>query len=534
MLRLLVPCLVALLGLFMTCTHAASPPLLLDATLEELRAGLDQGSFTSVDLTKAYLARINETHGSLNTMIAINPDALAIAAAKDAERKQTCPDGGACPSLGPLHGIPVILKDNMATFDKMDNTAGSYALVGAKVPRDSTVAAKLRQAGAVILGKANLSQWANYRSSNYDITAWSSVAGLTKGAYYKNQSPSGSSSGSGVASSVGLSWATLGSETAGSIIGPAFENNVVGIKPTVGLTSRHLVVPISSHQDSVGPLARTVKDAAALLYAIAGADARDNYTSTIPFDSIPDYAAACSSKRLDGVRIGVPRVFADADGSQTKGYPKMLKSALDKMRSLGATVVENIDMPADKRTGELTRPWDRLGIDFISDVPKYLAELTVNPNNIHDVKDLTKYTQTDPREKYPEIDTKLWDDALAQGFDNTDARFWEYTQLNFEIYADQGIDWAIAKYKLDVLVGHPYPMIDYTASIGYPIMSVPTGSTPVRGGGANPVGLGFVASKYGEEKMFRVAYAYEQATNYRTKLHPIIVPRTELRDVRAH
>lgn len=529
----------AMLGFFLSCAltasiAAASLPGLLDATLEELRAGLDRHAFTSADLTRAYLGRINETHVSLNSMIETNPDALAIAEAKDRERKRCCPWRGPCPELGALHGIPVILKDNIATFDKMDNTAGSYALKGAKVPRDSTVAGKLRAAGAILLGKSNLSQWAAWRTDNYDINAWSTVGGRTFGAYYKDQGPSGSSSGSGVASSVGLAWASLGSETAGSIISPAFENNVVGIKPTVGLTSRHLVVPISSHQDSVGPLARTVKDAAVLLSAIAGHDPRDNYTSTIPFATIPNYAAACTGKRLDGVRIGVPKSFVDS-GSLGPDYATAFKGAMATLRSLGATVVEDFEMPVDKSGGELSNiTWSRLGIDFVSDLPKYLKELTVNPNNIHNVRELVNFTRTDPREMYPEVGTELWDEALAQGFDNTDERFWNYTKLSYELNADQGIDWALNKYNLDVLVGSPYSIVGFTSPIGYPIMSVPLGAVPIEGGNMSPVGFGLTGTKYSEEKMFRVAYAFEQATKQRTKVHPFVVPKTELKDVIGH
>jgi amidase len=184
----------------------------------------------------------------------------------------------------PLHGLPILIKNNIATADKMNNTAGSWSLVGAKVPRDSTMAVKLRKAGAIILGKTNLSQWANYRSSN-SSNGWSAYGGQTYGAYYPGQDPSGSSSGSGVSSSLGLAFASLGTETDGSILSPSQMNNIVGIKPTVGLTSRSLVIPISEHQDTVGPMARTVKDAAYILQAIAGPDQYDNYTSAIPWAS---------------------------------------------------------------------------------------------------------------------------------------------------------------------------------------------------------------------------------------------------------
>ncbi|CEJ88281.1 hypothetical protein VHEMI04670 [[Torrubiella] hemipterigena] len=262
-------------------------PTLLYATIDELRDGLDKGKFTSVHLTKAYIKRIEEVSQQLKAVIGVNTDALTIAAEKDKEREKAFANNIMLPLL---HGIPVNLKDNIGTNDKMDNTAGSFALVGAKLRRDSTMAANLRKAGAIILAKDNLSQWAHWRGQ-YLPSGWSSIAGQCVGAFGGN--PMGSSSGGGVVSAVGLTWASLGTETAGSIIYPAWYNNVVGIKPTIGLTSRYLVVPISGHHDTVGPMARTVKDAAALLNVMAGKDSNDKYTSLIPNNGkIPDYVAA--------------------------------------------------------------------------------------------------------------------------------------------------------------------------------------------------------------------------------------------------
>lgn len=225
-------------------TETYEIPDLFTATIDEVQDGLSCGAFTSVQLTMAYLARIAEVNPILHAVIETNPDALAIAADMDVKR-------AAGTVIGALHGIPILIKDNIATFDKMNTTAGSYALLGAKVPEDSTMAANLRKAGAVILGKANLSQWANYRSSN-STNGWTSRGGQTTGAYYPLEDPSGSSSGSGVGTSIGLAMAALGSETSGSILSPSQRNNLVGIKPTVGLTSRYLVIPISSTQDTVG------------------------------------------------------------------------------------------------------------------------------------------------------------------------------------------------------------------------------------------------------------------------------------------
>ena len=313
-------------------------PGLLDATLDELSHGLETGLFTSVDLVKAYTARIHEVNSVLNAVTELNPDALAIATALDSARAKGV-------IHGPLHGIPILLKDNIATLDRTGTTAGSYALLGAVPPRDSTVAAKLRRAGAILLGKANMSQWADARSLNTS-NGWSATGGQTRGGYHAGQDPSGSSSGSGVAASLGLAWAAVGTETAGSILQPSGKNNIVGIKPSVGLTSRYLVIPISEHQDTVGPMARTVRDAALLLGVIAGVDGRDNYTSAIPFDSIPDYVAACDINALQGKRIGISRLLLDFPTIKDDTYLRAaFNASLDVLREAGAIVVDNIDMP---------------------------------------------------------------------------------------------------------------------------------------------------------------------------------------------
>lgn len=269
-------------------------------------------------------------------MIEINPEAIGIAVEADALRKNGT-------LLGPLHGIPILIKDNIATLDKMNNTAGSYALLGATVKEDATMAAKLRQAGAIILGKTNLSQWANFRSNN-STNGWSSRGGQTMGAYSPLQDPSGSSSGSAVSASIGLAIATLGSETDGSIISPAQVNSCVGIKPTVGLTSRYLVIPISSTQDTVGPITRTVKDAAYLLSAIAGKDSNDNYTSAIPYETIPKYEEYCKEDGLRGMKIGIPR---NAWNKTLEALPEFasFNKSLSIFRAGGSVIVDDANFP---------------------------------------------------------------------------------------------------------------------------------------------------------------------------------------------
>lgn len=510
-------------------------PQLLDATLDELQQGLDSHRFTSVDLTKAYLARIREVNEQLHAVNEINPDALEIAAQLDQSRA----DG----NLGPLHGIPVLIKDNIATDDKMNNTAGSYALLGAKVPEDSTIAAKLRKAGAIILGKANLSQWANYRSLNTS-SGWTAIGGQAIGPYFPGQDPSGSSSGSGVSSAIGLAWACLGSETAGSIVSPAEENNLVGIKPSVGLTSRYLVIPISQHQDTVGPMARTVKDAAHLLTAIAGKDKNDNYTADIPFDKIPDYVGACKTTGLKGKRIGVP-----GDLIKNSGYPAPLltkfREAIRILKANGATVDERVVMPGldyvDKPNGVV------LGVDFVSDLPNlYLSKLTSNPNNINSVKDLLAYTQKDPREDYPERDTGLWEQGLDYGYDNTSPQFQEQYQAQVQYGGQEGLNGALKNGSFDALFMPADIAAGVASYLGNPIITVPSGvypeDTPVTlnsFGNLNatapnrPFGFAFTGVRFSEESLIGMAYAFEQKTLVRKTIHPIVVPKTELKDVVA-
>ncbi|KAJ0162072.1 putative amidase [Colletotrichum tanaceti] len=523
-----------------TCSSVKSVPFpgLIDVTIDELAEGLESGLFTSVDLVNAYVGRIAQVNSTLNVVTEVNPDALSIAADLDASRANGT-------IKGPLHGIPILIKNNIATADRMNNTAGSWALVGARVPRDSSVAMKLREAGAVILGKTNLSQWANFRSNNTS-NGWSAYGGQVYAAYYPQQDPSGSSSGSGVASSLGLALAALGTETDGSILSPSQRNNLVGIKPTVGLTSRHLVIPISEHQDTIGPMARTVKDAAYILHAIAGADPGDNYTSAIPNSGeIPDYPAACDMYALRGARIGIPRnaieLFSDnTTGTETDAFEK----ALDIFRAAGAVIVDDANFTAAEQFVASNAETVVLNADFVSNLASYLAELSFNPNNLTSVADVRRFTQSSELEGYPDRNTGVWDDALdEQGFNNTDPRFWAAWQESAYLGGEGGLLGTLERHTLDAVILPTSFSSPWAAIIGAPVVTVPLGFYPAnaaviknrRGnlvdtGPHVPFGISFLGAKFQEARLIGLAYAYEQRTLTRSKVQPYIVPSIEIGD----
>lgn len=537
---MLVPLFVAALWALAAGSSARHVPDLLDFSLTEIQLALSNGSLTSVELTTAYLARIAEVNDLLHPVIQINPDALDVARRADELRANGT-------VLSPLHGIPILLKDNIATADSMNTTAGSYALANAKVASDSTVAGKLRRAGAVFLGKSNLSQWANYRSTD-SSNGWSAVGGQTFGAYHRAQDPSGSSSGSGVAASLGLCAAALGTETSGSIISPAQINNIVGIKPTVGLTSRRLVVPISSHQDTVGPMARTVLDAAHVLQIIAGADPIDNATSTSPYanGTLPDYVAAC---RIDGLRdakIGIP--FQLVPHTLPPYILQSFNSAVKLTRRLGATIT-NVTIPSwpefsDENNNNSTIV---LNIDFVHDLPQYFTQLQVNPQNVTDLQSLLEYTIADPREKYPSRNVATWKQALGRNFSIDSAEGQEALRQNQRIGGADGILAALDSFDGDVLMVPSIESPGLPALAGYPVITIPLGFAPanttveyntrnsaVTAGPYIPYGISFIGRKWSEETLIRIGYAFEQATQVRRKRKPLIVPQTQISDVRGY
>jgi amidase len=445
-----------------------------------------------------------------------------------------------------MHGIPILIKNNIATNDKMNNTAGSFALLGAKVPRDSFVAQKLRDAGVIILGKSNLSQWANFRSTN-SSNGWSAHGGQVLGAYIQNQDPSGSSSGSGVAASLGLAVACIGTETDGSIISPSMRNNLAGIKPSVGLTSRDLVIPISEHQDTIGPMARHVKDAAYLLQVIAGPDTNDNYTSAIPSGNLPDYVAACNENALSGKRIGIPdnvleliAPFFDGNEVEVDAY----FAAIPVLQDAGAVIVRNTNFTAVEQWIDSEAESSVLEADFISNLASYLSKLTENPNNIRTLADVRNFTRRFPAEEFPSRNMGTWDEALdVQRFNNTDPRFFPMLQEQLFLGGDGGVLGALETFNLDAVLLPSGLSSPFAAGVGSPVVTVPLGFYPqnattlmnrrgnlVDTGPNVPFGLSFLGARFDEATVIGMAYAFEQKTKVRNTVRPRTVPRAEVGD----
>ncbi|KAL8952820.1 MAG: hypothetical protein Q9222_001292 [Ikaeria aurantiellina] len=499
-------------------------PLLDDIGIEDLHALFGNGSLTSVNLVRAYIERIWEVNPTLRAVGEINPDALDIARALDVER-----------SVGRIRGH----------FPLLTSEAGSYALVGAKVSRESSVVTKLRDAGAVILGKATMGEWAQCRSRKASSShGWSAYGGQVLGAYYPQQDPSGSSSGSAVAVSIGLTLGSIATETSGSIVNPAERSNVVGIKPTLGLTSRDMVIPISLRQDTVGPIGRTVKDAAYMLSAIAGKDTHDNSTSTQPYDVPPDYVRSCNHLGLKGARVGVPRNGIDyyVDGT-TKPVMAAFEQALQTVRDAGARVIEeanfsSFDAPAFARNSSIV-----LDTDFVAGLADYLSMLSVNPNNVHGLSDIASFTKLHPREEYPDRDTYVWDRQLSRNVTNSSPESWAAYRANLLMGGEHGVIGALDRHKLDALIMPTFASFHLPAIAGLPIVSVPLGFYPaqtpltmnlkrsmVSVAPNIPFGIAFVGRKWSEEKLIALAYAFEQRTMVRRQMKPYVRPAFELFD----
>ena len=498
---------------------------LAETTLAELAQGMAAGRWTARGLVERYLARIaavNERGPVLRCVLEVNPDALADADALDAERRAKGP-------RGPLHGIPILLKDNIATHDRMSTTAGSLALSGSIPPRDAFVAARLRAAGAVLLGKTNLSEWANFRST-HSSSGWSGRGGQCRNPYALDRSPSGSSSGSAAAAAASCAAAAVGSETDGSIVSPSSMCGLVGIKPTVGLLSRAGIIPISHTQDTAGPMARTVADAAALLGPMTGVDPRDESTAASRGQALTDYSRFLDPKGLAGARIGVARArFFGGNPAADK----LVEEAIAEMKRLGATIVD----PADIETAGKYDDTELLGMlyEFKADLNKYLAELGPAAP-VRTLRDLIAWNESHRAQEMPYFGQELFEQAEAKG-PLTDPAYQNALAKNRRLSRAEGIDATLRKHKLDAIVaptGTPAWLIDLVngdpsslssstpaAAAGYPSVTVPAGQ--VRG---LPVAISFIGPAWSEGKLIRYAYAFEQATKHRRP--PRFLPTADL------
>ena len=410
-----------------------------EITIADLQEGMKSGKFTARSLVEKYSARIEEIDKNgpaINSVIEMNPDALSIADSLDQERKAKGP-------RGLLHGIPVLIKDNIDTADKMMTTAGSLALVGSKPPQDSHVAQKLRAAGAVILGKTNLSEWANIRSS-HSTSGWSGRGGLTKNPYALDRNPCGSSSGTGAGISANLCAVGIGTETDGSIVCPSSSNGLAGIKPTVGLVSRSGIIPISHSQDGAGPMCRTVRDAAILLGALTGVDPQDSATAASQGKSLTNYAQFCDPNGLKGARIGVARKYFGFNDA----VDALMEQALDVMKKQGATLVD----PADIETFGKFDESELLVFmyELKTDLNAYLARLGPNAP-VHTLKDVIEFNDRNRQKEMPYFGQDLFLKAEAKG-PLTEKAYVDALEKNHQLARTEGIDALMDKYHLDAIV----------------------------------------------------------------------------------
>jgi amidase len=482
-----------------------------ELTITELQDGMKSGKFTARSLVKKYLDRIDEidNHGpELNSVIEINPDAIPIAEGLDRERKEK----GA---RGPLHGIPILIKDNIGTADRMMTTAGSLALVGSRPAQDAFVAKRLREAGAVILGKTNLSEWANFRSS-HSSSGWSARGGQTRNAYEMDRNPCGSSSGSGSAAAANLCAAAIGSETDGSVVCPSSSNSLVGIKPTVGLLSRSGIIPISHSQDTAGPMARTVSDAAILLGSLTGIDSNDPVTKTQK--SFTDYTQFLDKGGLKGARLGVVR---KSFGFNDR-VDKLMNERIEDLKKLGAVIVDPADIPTSGKFDD--SELEVLLYEFKADLNTYLGRLG-SSSLVHSLKEVIEFNEKNRDREMPYFGQDLFIKAEAKG-PLTEKKYLQALAKNHLLSRTQGIDFIMRKHRLDALIaptGGPAWPTDWingdhftggyssaSAVAGYPHITVPAGYVF-----GLPVGISFFGGAWSEPKLIKYAYAFEQATKAR-------------------
>ena len=510
---------------------AQAPAFALEElTIDDLQSRMRSGSETSVSLTRQYTDRIgamDQRGAAINAVLELNPDAQAIASQLDAERK-------AGKVRGPLHGIPVLIKDNIDTADRMHTSAGSLALADSIAAKDSFVAERLRAAGAVILGKTNLSEWANFRST-HSTSGWSGRGGQTRNPYALDRTPSGSSSGSGSAAAASYCAIAIGTETDGSVTSPSAVAGLVGIKPTVGLIGRSGIVPIAHSQDTAGPMARSVRDAAILLGALTGIDPRDGATRASTGRALTDYTTALDRNGLRGTRIGVARKRYTGYHVETD---KLFESALDLMKQHGATIVDPADIVTAVKTDD--SEFDLLLYEFKADLNAYLGQLAPNAA-VHSLADVIAFNSKNAGRELRYFGQEIMEQAQKKG-PLTEKKYRDTLASNRRLMGAQGIDATMIKHKLDALVAPtqgPAGLIDLVngdaggggsftapaAVAGYPHVTVPMGF--VRG---LPVGLSFVGRAWTEATLLKLAYAFEQAAPARRK--PTYAATADIGDTR--
>ena len=480
-----------------------------EITVSEMQDGYASGRWSAEAVTQLYLERIAEVNPELRAVIETNPDALAIAAGLDQER-------AAGQVRGPLHGIPVLIKDNIGTADGMETTAGSFALVGAKPRQDAHVAARLREEGAILIGKANLSEWANFRSTR-SSSGWSGRGGQCSNPYVLDRNPCGSSSGSGAGVSANLATLAVGTETNGSVVCPSSASGLVGIKPTIGLVSRSRIIPISHTQDTAGPMTRTVRDGAVLLGGMTGADPEDPPTGASDGRAYSNYTQFLDPAGLRGARVGVAREYFGFDPH----VDALMEEAIEAMRASGAEIIDPVEVPNRQQMNGPS--YQVMLYEFKADMAAYLGDLPAS--NVRSMADLIAFNEANAAREMPYFGQEIFLEAEAKG-PLSEAGYIEVLTEATRMSGPDGVDALMETHQLDAVVsptGGPAWTTDLVngdhftggssspaAISGYPNVTVPAGFVF-----GLPVGISFWGRAWSEPTLLRLAYSFEQATNHR-------------------